>query len=793
MASLFEKAVEAARSWKPLHNAERAKPATLGTSLRRVDGVLKVTGAAQYAAEFDAPGLVYGFVVGSSIATGRIIEIDASAALALPGVLSVLTHQNRPELPLQDSAYKDQVAPGGMPFRPLWDDRIWYSGQPVALVVAQTIELARHAASLVRVRYEPTAHETQFDRVTQHAYPPSTEKGGFEPPPEPRGDADAGFEQAEVRIDAEYCVPQAFHNPMELQGCTVVPAEDGALTVYEKTQGVLNTRQYLMNVFGLEEAKVNVVSPFVGGAFGNALRPHYYLPLAVMAARDLKRPVRVTLTRQQMFTLVHRPRSIQRVRLGASRDGRLQAVIHEAVQSVSQYEDYCDVVVNWSGQLYRCDNVRLAFNVAKLDTPTPGDMRAPGASQGMFALESAIDELAYVLRIDPLEFRLINYAERDANKDLPFSSKALRECFAEGARRFGWKQRRVEPRSRKEGREYIGWGLATGAWDAMQGPASAKLILREDGSLEISSATSDIGTGTYTVMTQIASATLGVPVDRIRFRLGDATLPKAPLEGGSWTVTSVGSAVQKVCLDAREQLVAMLRRHGGDGFRQVDASELRLQGSRIDMPRGAADNIDLADLFNRAGIEQLECLATNTPSERQKQYSMGTHSAVFAEVRVDESLGTVRVTRVVSAVAAGRILNPKTAGSQIKGAVVMGIGMALHEHAQYDHTLGRLMNHNFADYHVPVNADIDQIDVIFVDEHDDVVSELGAKGVAEIGIVGVAAAVANAIFHATGVRVRDLPITPDKVFVELPDRMQRVAQPAQGLRNVKSDHESQRS
>lgn len=764
MNFLIQKAMDKARTWKPVRYASRGVPAALGEPVRRVDGELKVTGAARYAADHPMPGLVYGSVLSSAITTGRIVDIDASAALELPGVLTVLTHRNRPEMPLADSRYKDQVAPGGMPFRPLWDDRVWYAGQPVALVVAESVELAQHAASLIRVRYEAGTHKTRLDAVVEDKYPPSTEKSGFEPPPTPRGDAHRALERADVTIDAEYLVPSAFHNPMELQGCTVVPSADGTLTVYEKTQGVLNTRAYLVHVFGLDEDKVQVISPFVGGAFGNALRPHYYLPLAVMAARDLHRPVRVTLTRAQMFSFVYRPESIHRVRLGASKDGRLEAMIHEAVQAVSQYEDYCDVVVNWAGQLYRCDNVLLDFNVAKVDTATPGDMRAPGANQGVFALESAIDELAYALRLDPLEFRLINYAEHDANKDLPFSSKALRECFAKGAERFDWRQRRIEPRSRREGHEWVGWGLATGVWDAMQGPASARLVLHDDGMVEISSATADIGTGTYTAMTQIASAALGISMAQIRFVLGDSSLPKSPLEGGSWTVASVGDAVRMVSLQARDTLAAMLRAHGGDGFRNVQAGDLWIDEARVEMPNGAADNIDLGTLFNRAGVERLECVATHHPNKRREQYSTGTHSAVFVEARVDDALGTVRVTRVVSAIAAGKIINLRTATSQIKGAVVMGIGMALHEQGEFDPELGRLMNHNLADYHVPVNADIGEIDVIFVDEHDEVVSELGAKGVGEIGIVGVAAAVANAVFHATGVRVRDLPITPDKMF-----------------------------
>lgn len=381
-----------------------------GVPHKRVDGRLKVTGAAQYAADFSANGLTYGFVVSSTIAAGTIVSIDSSAALALPGVLHVLTWQNRPELPREDKPYKDMVAPGGSPLRPLWDDRVWYSGQPVALVLAESLELARHAASLVDVRYESAPHRTEMGEVLMNAEPPSTEKGGFDPPPEPRGDADAALANAAARVDAFYSTPAEYHNPMEMHGCTVVPDEHGHLTVYEKTQGVVNTKSYLTAVFGLKDDELQVVSPFVGGAFGSGLRPQYHLALAVMAALELKRPVRVTLTRQQMFTFAHRPQSIQRVALGADADGRLQAVIHEAVSETSQYEDYCDVVVNWAGQLYRCENVTLGYKVARLDVPTPADMRAPGAAQGLFPLEVAMDELAEALRMDPLQLRLINYA-----------------------------------------------------------------------------------------------------------------------------------------------------------------------------------------------------------------------------------------------------------------------------------------------------------------------------------------------------------------------------------------------
>jgi xanthine dehydrogenase YagR molybdenum-binding subunit len=603
-----------------------------------------------------------------------------------------------------------------------------------------------------------------MSEVVVNAVPPSTEKGGFEPPPPARGDADTALASAVVRVDAFYSTPAEYHNPMEMHGCTVVPDKQGRLTVYEKTQGVGNTKTYLTNVFGLEDDCLQVVSPFVGGAFGSGLRPHYHLALAVMAALDLKRPVRVILTRQQMFTFAHRPQSIQRVALGAAADGKLQAVIHEAVSETSQYKDYCDVVVNWAGQLYKCDNVTLGYKVARIDVPTPADTRAPGAAQGFFPLEMAMDELAEALQMDPLELRLINYAERDANKDLPFSSKALLECYREGAMRFGWDERPLAPRARREGNELIGWGMATGSWDAMQNEASARVVLTRDGRVTVSSATADIGTGTYTAMSQIAADALGISIDDVSFELGDTRLPKAPIEGGSWTVSLVGSAVDVACKRLHNRLIELARQYGGEHFTKVEREDVRRSCDRLVCGPNVDDAVRIDALLDQAGLAALEEQASVRPHEKQQAYSMGTHSAVFVEVRVDEALCTVRVTRVVSAIAAGRIINPKTAANQIAGGVVWGISMALHEHGQFDHALGRQMNHNLAEYHIPVNADIHEIDILFVDEADDIVNPLGTKGVGEIGVVGVAAAVGNAIWHATGKRVRDLPITLDKLF-----------------------------
>ncbi|WP_375765889.1 xanthine dehydrogenase family protein molybdopterin-binding subunit [Archangium gephyra] len=737
----------------------------LGKPVSRVDGRLKVTGEAKYAGEFNVPGLTYGYVVSGAIAKGRIKKLDTSAALAVPGVLHVFTHDNRPRTAWFDRNYHDEDSPSGSPFRPLHDDKIIYSGQPIALVVAETLEVARYAASLIQAEYQSHSHETDLRAQREKAYTPDKGKGGFEPPPKPRGHADKALARAAARIDAEYSSPVEHHNPMEPHATTVVYEDDGTLTVYDKTQGVMNTQKYVSKVFHLSPEEVRVRSPFVGGAFGSGLRPQYQLFLAVMAARELKRSVRVTLTRQQMFTFGHRPATLQRVALGASAEGKLEAIIHETVSETSRFEDYIEVIVNWSGLLYQCDNVRLDYKVTQLDTYTPIDMRAPGAAMGVYALECAMDELAYAVGMDPLELRLKNYAERDQNEDKPFSSKELRACYQQGAERFGWARRTPAPRSMRDGKQLIGWGMATGVWEAMQQEASAKAVLSIDGKLIVSSATADIGTGTYTVMTQIAADTLGLPVEDVTFKLGDSSLPMAPLEGGSWTVSSVGSAVKQACEKVRERLFELARKVEGSPLAKARLEEVTFAGGHIRSKEDPSRAVSITAAMRHGEVLSLEEQTVSLPDKhKQSAYTLCTHSAVFVEVQVDEDFGTVKVTRVVSAIAGGRVLNPKTARSQILGGVVWGIGMAMEEESAMDQKLGRFMNHNLAEYHVPVNADVRDIDVLFVEEEDEIVNPLGAKGLGEIGIVGVAAAIANAIFHATGKRVRDLPITPDKLL-----------------------------
>ena len=738
----------------------------VGTAQRRVDGRAKVTGAARYAAEFAAADLLHGAVVSSAIARGKIKRIGAKAAEAVPGVVKVYTHENRPRTAWFDLSYSDDVAPPGHPFRALSSDTIMFSGQPVALVVANDFETATYAASLVEVTYDAESPNTDLDVERVRAYVPPKRRSGIDPPPKPRGHAEKAYAAAAVKVQQEYRVGVEHHNPMEPHATTVVWEGSGKITVHDKIQGVTNTQGYLKGVFGLSDDKVRVVSPFIGGAFGAGLRPQYQLFLAVLASLDQKRSVRVVLTRDQMFTFGHRPLAIQTVSLGAGHDGVLTSIMHDSIQETSTFEDYQENQVNWSGLLYKCDNTKLTYELAKLDTYTPSDMRAPGAVLGLYALEAAMDELAYATGVDPLELRLRNYiADVDQNTDKKLTSKALRDCYSQGAERFGWSKRDARPRSMRDGRELVGWGMASGVWEAMMQKTSARATLTADGKLEVATASADIGTGTYTILTQIGADALGLGMDDVTAKLGDSALPYSPLEGGSWTAASAGSAVQMACETVREQVFKLARQLDGSPLANQDLDHVTFRDGRITVTNDPSRSVSLIDAIRSSKAGKVEAEETAELSAAQaKCFVSYTHSAVFVEVKIDEELGVVRVTRVVSAVAAGKILNLQTARSQILGGVVMGIGSALHEESVLDHNLGRFMNHNLGEYHVPAHADISNIDVIFVDEPDDKASPIGVKGLGEIGIVGTGAAIANAVFHATGKRIRDLPITIDKLL-----------------------------
>ena len=741
----------------------------IGSAINRVDGLEKVTGKAKYAAEHAPAGMVYGVVVSATIAKGSITAIDEAAARSVPGVVEVLTHGNRPHVAWRDSNYQDEVAPPGSPFRALGNAQIRFSGQPVAVVLAETFEAARYAASLVGITYEAEPHNTDFEASLAEKFMPSKKRETFHPPKN-RGNAEAALAKAAVAISAEYHLATEHHNPMEMHATTVAWEGDGRITVHDKTQGSQNVQTYIANIFGFSKDKVRVLNPYVGGGFGSGLRPQYQVYLAVMAAKKLERSVRLVLTRQQMFTHVHRPETVQTVRLGTDTDGRLTGMSISATTSTSRFENNMEDVVTWGLMGYDCPNASGDYTIAPRDTYTSGDMRAPGAANGMALFEMGMDEMAYAADVDPLQFRLIKYSDIDAMHGPPYTSKALRAAYAAGAAAFGWARRSQEPRSMRDGSELVGWGMATGMWDAMFSKTSARATLSANGHLEVATATSDIGTGTYTVMTLVAADTLGLPPDQITAKLGDSDLPHSPVEGGSWAAASAGAAVQVACQAVGKQLLKAAASMPGAPLGGASMDEVEFTGGRIVLRADPSVGVGITEAMRAADLPSIKAEETASAGLSgmisQMRKSRHTHSAVFVEVKVDEELGVVRVTRVVSAVAAGRIINPKTARSQILGGVVMGIGMAMHEESMLDNRLGRFMNHNLAEYHIPAHADIDDIEVIFVDEPDPEVTPLGVKGLGEIGIVGTAGAVANAIFHATGKRVRSLPITIDKLLNE---------------------------
>ena len=742
----------------------------IGTALSRVDGVAKVTGAAKYAAEYQIPDMLYGVTVVSAIAKGRIVALNEDAARAVPGVVDILSHLNRPKHAWLERSWKDELKIPGEPFKTFHDDRIQFAAQPIAVVVAETFEAARFAASLFDVEYEAEPHNIDFEAsLTEKFTPRPGDQRDNYTPPKNHGDAEAAFARAPVQHAAEYHLGVEHQMQMEMHASTVHWHGDGTVTIYDKVQGSQTSQQLVATAFGLGAKNVRVVNAFVGGGFGGALRPQWQLQVATMAAIHLERSVRVVMTRSQMFSHAHRPECTYEIRLGAEAGGTLSAVLGDATTSTSRFEHNMENIVTWGMINYACPNIQGSYAIAPRDAYTSADMRAPGVATGMTMFEIAIDELAYKAGVDPLAFRLLNYSDIDNMSRKPFTSKALREAYHEGAERFGWARRSSEPRSMREGRELVGWGMATGLWEASFKKTSASAKLTANGRLEVASAASDIGTGTYTVMVQVAADTLGLSPESITARLGDSDLPTAPVEGGSWGAASTGAAVQLACQTVAKKLLKAAGEVEGRPFHRVSSiDELEFAGGEMIKRDDPARRVGLFEALRAAKLESIEAQETASPgiagmiSVATK--ARNTHSAVFVEARVDEELDQVRVTRVVIAVAAGRIINPKTARSQILGGVVMGIGMALHEETAPDVKLGKWINHSFGEYHVPAHADIEEIEVIFVDEPDPEVTPLGVKGLGEIGIVGVAAAVANAIYHATGKRVRSLPITIDKLL-----------------------------
>lgn len=714
----------------------------IGEARDRSDGRPKVTGTARYAAENNLENLVHAVVVMSTIPAGTITTIDTAAAKKVPGVIAVMSHLNAPKLNFPSSAGGGRnetggptrspsgggAAPGGPPagnfaeprLIPFQSNAVHYTGQQIAVVVADTLEHATHAASLVRVTYDAATPRTDMQKLRAEAVvkPPGPQSQPFT-----KGDPQATFASAPVKVDEVYRTPYQHHNMLEAH--SLVAVWDGEqLTLHDSAQNIFATRQTLSRAFEVPLQNVRVLSPYVGGAFGAKGSAWPHVLIGVMAARAVKRPVKLWLPRRQLFfTNGHRPETEQRVALGATQDGRLVSIIHDTICQGNAINDFNERSTRPTRTLYATPNMYAVHKVVELNVSSGTYMRAPGENPGGFALESALDELAWKLNVDPLELRLINHADVNPSDGKPWSSKSLKECYARAAERFGWARRKREVRSMRDGRTLIGYGMATATYPAHRAPASAKAVLNADGTVIVSSGSHEMGCGTATVMEQVAAEALGIPANRVRFLYGDTTLPTAPISAGSMTASSVGAAVHEVAVALKKRMAETTER-------------------------------------------PLEVRIDSRPEESAQQYSMHAFGAHFVEVGVDRDLGIARVRRMVSAFAAGKVLNAKTARSQYIGGIVQGISAALMEQTHFDKrpSVASFTNVNFGEYLVPVNADIRNLDVLFVEEHDPYINPIGVKGIGEIGIVGVAPAIANAVYHATGKRIRELPITIEKLL-----------------------------
>ncbi|MFE6096702.1 xanthine dehydrogenase family protein molybdopterin-binding subunit [Streptomyces massasporeus] len=724
--------------------------AAVGAPLSRVDGVLKVTGKAEYAAEHDIDAIVHAVIVDASIGRGRITAIDTRAAEKHAGVLRVIHHGNAPKLPYRDNAGSNN--PTGRRLRVFQDDRVLFHGQPVAVVVATTLEAAQHGASLVEVRYDSEQPSTDLNKAepgkaTRYA----------------RGDADAGLRSSAVRLDLTYELARNHHNPMEPHA-TVARWEGARLTVWDKTQWVMGTHDEIAAVFDLPADAVRVVNPFVGGGFGSGLRCWPHTIVAALAARELRRPVKLVLSRRQMyFGTGFRPSYAYRLRLGSDRRGRLNAAIHDIDAETSSYETFNEAVMSAGQMLYSMPNVSQAYRTVPLDVNTPIWMRGPGFASASFVIESAMDELAHKLGVDPIELRRRNEPSEDESTNEPFSTRRLSECYTVGAREFGWDRRNPKPRARREGDWLIGLGMAAGVYDPGRFPAQARARLDADGTAVVEAATSDMGPGTYTSQTQVAADALGLTMRTVTFRLGDSRYPPTSPHGGSATMASVGSAVVDACDKVRQQAIRLAVGDRESPLYGVNADDVVVRNGRLHVRGTPARGETYKSLLARNDRSHLEANGSydGPGSERSAYFA---YNATFAEVAVDANLGLVRVRRMLGVYDAGRIISPKLAESQAFGGIVGGIGTALLEHTVTDHRDGRITNASLADYLVPVNADVPDIKAIYLDGEDNAGNLLGVKGLGEVVQVGVAAAIGNAVFNATGRRVRQLPITAESLL-----------------------------
>jgi xanthine dehydrogenase YagR molybdenum-binding subunit len=733
---------------------------SIGQPLTRREGALKVTGAARYAADNHPPGMVYAALAVSSIARGRVASLDVAAAKAHPGVIEVMTPANAPKLALDPDA---KLHPFMFRLDLLQNDRVRYAHQPIAVVVAETLEAATEGAVLLAPRYEAEAPRIGLDSADSFA---PAAVGAGNPPEESHGDLTAGLAAASVRLEAVYDTPAQYHNAMEPHA--IVAAWDGdSLVIDTPSQGMAMAQARIAGLFGIAPEGIHIRSPFLGGGFGSKGLIAGPQILGIMAARLVGRPVKLVLRREQMYGPVgHRAPTRQTLRLGADGQGRLTALSHHARTATSSFDDFIEPAANASHTLYACPAIATSHEAVRIDTGTPLFMRAPGEASGSAALESAIDEMALACGMDPLAFRIANYADFEPITGKPFSSKALRQCYEQGAARFGWAERPQAPRQmRDEAGLLVGWGMGTATFPALMFQGQARAVLRRNGSGVVEIGAHDMGQGAWTALAQIAADALGLDPEQLEFRSGTSDLPDAGIAGGSAHTATAGAAIHSAGAEVIGKLADLATNDQRSPVFGAGNAGVIARGGRLARRDDPARGESYADILARAGRDEVEGRGTGAADPAaQDAFAMHAHGAVFAEVKVDPDFGQVRATRLVGAFAAGTVVNPRMVRSQYYGGMIWGVSFALHEHAVMDRRSGRPMNPNLAEYHVPVNADVPDIEAILVEERDPHVNALGIKGVGEIGITGTAGAIANAVWHATGVRVRRFPITLDALM-----------------------------
>ena len=728
--------------------------AIIGAAVPRIDGALKTTGKAAYAGDYNLPRMVYAVPVCATVANGTIRSMDTSAAEKMPGVLLLLHHGNMPSVYRNGSSGRiSEERP------PLSDTKVLYWGQYVAVVVAETFQQAQAAAAAVRVQYN--ADKPDVRALLNDPMPAIGAPGG--PKIEShRGDSDAAFASAPVQIDVTYSTPVETHNPMEMHA-TVAVWRGPRVTLYESSQGVVNHHEVMAAVLGIPNENIEVISRFIGSGFGGKLFPWPHSTLCAVAARQLNRPVKLVCSRKMMFSDVgHRPRTQQRMRLGATPEGKLVSIQQDYRNHTSNLDDIQENCGEATPFLYSVPNLRVSSALVRRNVGTPTPMRGPGAVPGLFALESAIDELAIKLKMDPVQLRLGLDTLIDEDSGKPFSSRHLKECLEVGSEKFGWARRTPEVGSMRDGDLILGWGVAAASWGAWRGPFECAVNLLPDGTARVSSATQDIGTGTYTVIAQVVSDKTGIPVNKVDVVLGDSTLPTGPMSGGSTATASVIPSVVDGVNAAIKNLLEAAVQTKGSPFQSKDAKLLTLSSGRIHLKdQDPASGMPFGDLLRMASLAGARGEGKSGPlgsDTKVKDYSTHSFGTQFVEVQWDPGIAQLRVSRVVTVIDGGRIINKNTATNQVAGAVVMGLGMGLFEQTIYDPRSGHAVNDNFADYLVPTSADSPKIDVHFLDIPDPMMGEYGARGIGEIGLAGVAPAITAAVYHATDVRIRELPV-----------------------------------